>query len=552
MIKAILDFEKNSIFLLAGIMAIILISFFNTPMILNIELDNIFNSFLINDVTHNVITTNLEATNTPPLFFWLKHVIINTFGFSFEILKLIPALMMCGIILTSYLFIVKQTGSKAIAMILSIILATSPFFISASKLVSLDLMYILLYLTTTFIFSSNVYSNSYSNFSTFIAGILIACTFSLTGFVGAIPILANFVIINFIRGGFFINLKFNNPLFLALGFGSFIAIWVGSLGKEIGYSTALDMVFNYDFMDKLADFKFDEGAFFKYSTLFIIGGFPWISLLPSAIWHLFMTLPQRLNTSSFETSLPLVGLLNAIMLSIYFSAVESEFYILLAIFFNLSVVLADRINAIEIKPISFINIIFFAYTMLIMTLFVNEVLDINLISYKFDSTIKELLIDEKTSIASIDQNILYTMIASYIISAFALFIYGINRSRTLLATSFIFAILNLILFVFIIFPNLKNANLNNTLSQSTWSDRILNDETDDLIFYKVKDPVTASNAKRSFYFDNIIKARDYLNNNQDNNPTYVFFRKQDSALVTRLNRNNFMECRNSSCLLKVK
>ena len=83
MIKAILDFEKNSIFLLAGIMAIILISFFNTPMILNIELDNIFNSFLINDVTHNVITTNLEATNTPPLFFWLKHVIINTFGFSF-------------------------------------------------------------------------------------------------------------------------------------------------------------------------------------------------------------------------------------------------------------------------------------------------------------------------------------------------------------------------------------------------------------------------------------------------------------------------------------
>ena len=552
MIKAILDFEKNSIFLLAGIMAIILISFFNTPMILNIELDNIFNSFLINDVTHNVITTNLEATNTPPLFFWLKHVIINTFGFSFEILKLIPALMMCGIILTSYLFIVKQTGSKSIAMILSIILATSPFFISASKLVSLDLMYILLYLTTTFIFSSNVYSNSYSNFSTFIAGILIACTFSLTGFVGAIPILANFVIINFIRGGFFINLKFNNPLFLALGFGSFIAIWIGSLGKEIGYSTALDMVFNYDFMDKLADFKFDEGAFFKYSTLFIIGGFPWISLLPSAIWHLFMTLPQRLNTSSFETSLPLVGLLNAIMLSIYFSAVESEFYILLAIFFNLSVVLADRINAIEIKPISFINIIFFAYTMLIMTLFVNEVLDINLISYKFDSTIKELLIDEKTSIASIDQNILYTMIASYIISAFALFIYGVNRSRTLLATSFIFAILNLVLFVFIIFPNLKNANLNNTLSQTTWSDRILNDETDDLIFYKVKDPVTASNAKRSFYFDNIIKARDYLNNSQDNNPTYVFFRKQDSSLVTRLNRNNFMECRNSSCLLKVK
>ena len=324
------------------------------------------------------------------------------------------------------------------------------------------------------------------------------------------------------------------------------------MGQEIGHSKAISMVFNYDFMDKLADFNFDEGAFFKYSTLFIIGGFPWISLLPSAIWHLFMTLPQRLNTSSFETSLPLVGLLNAIMLSIYFSAVESEFYILLAIFFNLSVVLADRINSIEVKPISFINIIFFAYTMLIMTLFVNEVLDINLISYKFDSTIKELLIDEKTSIASIDQNILYTMIASYIISAFALFIYGINRSRTLLATSFIFAILNLILFVFIIFPNLKNANLNNTLSQSTWSDRILNNETDDLIFYKVKDPVTASNAKRSFYFDNIIKIRDYMNNSQDNNPTYVFFRKQDSALVTRLNRNNFMECRNSSCLLKVK
>tara|TARA_Y100000588_G_scaffold189251_1_gene203159 strand:- start:200 stop:1858 length:1659 start_codon:yes stop_codon:yes gene_type:complete len=552
MIKEILDFEKNSIFLLAGIMAIILISFFNTPMILNIELDNIFNSFLINDITHNVITTNLEATSTPPLFFWLKHVIINTFGFSLEVLKLIPALMMCGIILTSYLFIVKQTGSKSIAMILSIILATSPFFISASKLVSLDLMYILLYLTTTFIFSSNVYSNSYSNFSTFIAGILIACTFSLTGFVGAIPILANFIIINFIRGGFFINLKFNNPLFLALGFGSFIAIWIGSLGQEIGHSKAISMVFNYDFMDKLADFNFDEGAFFKYSTLFIIGGFPWVSLLPSAVWHLFITLPQRLNTSSFETSLPLVGLLNAIMLSIYFSAVESEFYILLAIFFNLSVVLADRINSIEVKPISFINIIFFAYTMLIMTLFVNEVLDINLISYKFDSTIKELLIDEKTSIASIDQNILYTMIASYIISAFALFIYGINRSRTLLATSFIFAILNLILFVFIIFPNLKNANLNNTLSQSTWSDRILNNETDDLIFYKVKDPVTASNAKRSFYFDNIIKIRDYMNNSQDNNPTYVFFRKQDSELVTRLNRNNFMECRNSSCLLKVK
>ena len=144
MIKYILDFEKSSLLILGILICATIASFFNTPMLLHIELDNIFNSFLINDITHNVITTNLEATNTPPLFFWIKHLFISALGFDISTLKAIPSLVMCAIILISYTFISKQTKSTNLAIVTAIILATSPFFITASKLISFDLIYILL------------------------------------------------------------------------------------------------------------------------------------------------------------------------------------------------------------------------------------------------------------------------------------------------------------------------------------------------------------------------------------------------------------------------
>lgn len=550
MIKNFLDFEKNAAFILIGLLAIILISFANTPMLLNIELENIFNSFLISSSTNNIITTNLEPTTTPPLFFWITSVLINLFGFNLELLKLLPTTMMCLIIAISYLFINKQTGSKNMAIILSVILATSPFFITASKLVSLDLVYILFYITTTFIFCSNVYSNNYSNMSTFIAGILLACAFSLTGLKGAAPILANFLLINFVRGGFFINLKFNNPIVLFLGFVSFIIIWISALSKDMSFSYALESVFNYKFIDEFAKFEFDENATLKYITLFIIGGFPWISLLPSALFRLFMTLPKRLNTSSLETSLPLIAALNALVLIIFFACVEREFYILLAIFFNLAMLLTHRINAIEVKTMSFLNIIYFAISTAIIFLFVNEVLNLNLVSITFDSTIKELLINEHTSISNVDNSIMYIIIASYILSALSLFVYCISKRIGLLNLSMALAILNLVLFTFNIFPNLKNSGLNNTTVQTQWIGNVVDKESDDIIFYSIKNPSAAEKANNAYYFDDMAKIRTYLSSTE--NTTYILFNENDRRKLSSLNRSGYTECKFSMCLLKAK
>lgn len=550
MIKNLLDLEKSSIFIITAVLAVILISCFNTPMLLHIELENIFGSFLINDVTNNIISVNLEATSIPPLFFWIKHIFINIFGFNLSMIKLIPALAMCAIILLTYTFILKQTLSKTFATIASLVLATSPFFITASKLVSLDLIYICIYITTTFIFTSNVYSNKASNMYSFIAGILIACCFSLTGFIGTLPILVNLIIINFIRGGFLLNFKFNNPIFILLGFLSFIILWVVSLGKIVGLDDAIDLVFNYQFLESAADIKFDEGKIFKYITLFIIGGFPWISLLPSAFWNTIRNLPNRLNTSNLQTSLPLVCLVNSIMLSIYYASVETEFYILLTIYFNFAIMVADRIHNIEINKISIINIFFICYSIAIMMLFLNEFLNINLIQYSFDTTVKELLIDEKTSISGVSNNVFYLMAISYFIGATSLFAYGISKKQQLLSISFITAIINLVIFVFIVFPNLKNEELNNSRSMNSWLSYTIEDNTDTIAFYKLKDPTIASKANNSFYFNDIIKLKSFIDN-QNNENIYVFFNKQDRHPINRINKRVNTQCRNNICFLKI-
>lgn len=550
MIKNFLDFEKHSVFIITAILALILIGCANTPVLLNLELENIFNSFLINDLTHNIISVNLEATSTPPLFFWMKHLFINTFGFSLAAIKIIPALFMCGIILLSYIFIVKQTGSKSYAMIASLILATSPFFITASKLISLDLVYIAIYMTTTFIFTSNVYSNNYSNLYTFVAGVLIACAFSLTGLVGALPILANFVLINFVRGGFLINLKFNNPIVLALGFAAFGVIWVVSLGKVMGYQQALELVFNYKFLDNIAVFEFDEGAILKYTTLFIIGGFPWIALLPSALYNTIALLPRRLHTSDLQTSLPLICLINAAMLSVYFATVEQEFYILLAIYFNFTLILADRIYKIEVKKISWINILFVAYSIAVMMLFLNEFLNINLFNYQFDTTVKQLLLNEHTSINAVSNNIFYLMAFSYFIGTLALFAYAVSKNRGLFTASVVTALINFTLFIFAIFPNLNNKELNNSRSIDSWLDYSISSQEPTFAFYKLKNPIIASKAEKSFYFDDAGKLKEFAIKHKDKN-IYVFFNKDDRYPINRLKRNANVQCRNQVCYLKL-
>lgn len=550
MIKNFLDFEKHSVFIITAILAVILIGCANTPVLLNLELENIFNSFLINDLTHNIISVNLEATSTPPLFFWIKHLFINTFGFSLTAIKIIPALFMCGIILLSYIFIVKQTGSKSYAIIASLILATSPFFITASKLISLDLVYIAIYMTTTFIFTSNVYSNNYSNIYTFVAGVLIACAFSLTGFVGALPIVANFLLINFVRGGFFINLKFNNPLVLALGFAAFGVIWVVSLGKVMGYQQALDLVFNYKFLDNIAVFEFDEGSILKYTTLFIIGGFPWIALLPSALYNTIALLPRRLHTSDLQTSLPLICLVNAAMLSIYFATVEQEFYILLTIYFNFALILADRIYKLEVKSISWINIVFVAYSIMIMMLFLNEFLNIQLLNYQFDTTIKQLLINEHTSISSISNETFYLMAASYFVGSLTLFAYAVTKHKGLFTISIVTALINFTLFIFAIFPNLNNQELNNSRNIDSWLDYTIEKQDSTFTFYNLKNPIIAAKAEKSFYFDDAAKLKDFTIKHT-NGPSYVFFKSEDKFPINRIKRNARVKCRNDICYLQI-
>lgn len=551
MIKYLLDFERSSRLILFILVGATVASFLNTPMLLHIELENVFNSFLINDITHNVITTNLEATSTPPLFFWIKHILITTLGFDINMLKAVPALAMCGIILLTYTFVVKQTGLKSLAIIISIILATSPFFVTASKLISFDLIYILIYIATLFTFTANVYSNSYSNLATFIAGILIAASFSLSGFVGTAPILLNFLLINFIRGGFFINLKFNNPIVLGLGFVSFIVIWVMSLAKEVGTTQALDLVFNYKFLTDFANFEFDEGATLKYITLFIIGGFPWISLLPSGIWGVLKNLPNRLNTSSLQTSLPLICLANSVMLSIYFASVEQEFYILLAIFFNFAIIIGDRINNIEIDKASLFNFIYFAFSVVIMVLFLNEFLNIELTTYKLDTTIKELLINENTSINGVPNFILYFMAFCYVAGALVLFIYTVTKSSPALTGSAVLATLNLLLFAFAVFPNLKNADLNQSRNIQSWLNHAIQPNTQTMVFYKVKEPAAATMVDKSFYFDDLIRANNFIRSEQVTS-AYLLYPKEDRKIAARINRNNTSNCRNELCILKVK
>lgn len=551
MIKYILDFEKSATLILCILVGATLASFLNTPMLLHIELDNIFNSFLINDVTNNIITTNLEATSAPPLFFWIKHIFLSILGFDISMLKILPALTMCSIILISYVFLAKQTGLKNLAIIVSIILATSPFFVTASKLISFDLIYILIYISTTFIFTANVYDSNYSKLSTFIAGILIAASFSLTGLVGTAPILINYLLINFIRGGFFINLKFNNPLILLSGFAMFVAIWIVSLAKEMGLAESIDLVFSYKFLENLATFEFNEGVIFKYLTLFIIGGFPWISLLPSTLWNIFRTLPQRLHTSNLQTSLPLICLLNSLMLIVYFSLVEQEFYILLTIFFNFAIMIGDRINSIEIKKSSIINILFFAYSVVIMLLFLNEFLNIELTTFKLDTTIKELLISEHTSAGGVADSTLYLMAGGYILGALILFFYTVTKKQAALTLACMLATLNLIIFTFVVFPNLKNAELNNSRNLESWLSHTLEPKTQTMIFYKIKDATVASKTDRSFYFDDIIAARDFART-EDVESAYIYFNKKDQRLVARLNRQVKSQCRNRKCLLKIK
>jgi hypothetical protein len=550
MVKYLLDLDKNTTLIMFVIIGIIIASAFSTPILSNLELENIFNSFLINETSNNIITTNLEPSSIPPLLFWINNVIIHAIGFNLNALKIVPALAMAGIILLTYNFIYKKLRLKSLALISITILATSPFFIAASNIISIDLIYILLYASTLFIFTTNVYSNQYSNIATFIAGILIALAFSLTGIIGAIPLIINFLLINFIRGGFIINLKFNNPLVLATGFLAFVSIWLMSLAKTVGMPNAIELLFNYDFLNNFTQFNFEEKVFTKYVTLFIIGIFPWIALLPASIWAVIKNINVRLNTSDIKLSLPLIALANSIILIIYFSNIEQEFYILLTIAFNLILVIANKLNDIQIRKSSIINIVFFALAAIVMVLFVSEVAGFNLTNHKLNNAVMNTLVAEHISLSQIPLYVMYIVLLLNIMSVLILAAYAVSQNTTLLTASIISSIVSFGVLSLLIFPNLNNNNANQDYSIKSWLINNIDENAENIVFYKIKEPLAASMAKNSFYFDDIKKSVEFLQKSETKN-AYIFYNRNDLD-IAKIKTKNSPSCLSHYCVLHVK
>ncbi|MCP4354903.1 MAG: hypothetical protein GY793_04585 [Proteobacteria bacterium] len=541
-------FEKYSPIILTILIGTILTTFASTPIILNIEMENVFNSLLINSASNDLITTNLEPTETPPLFFWLNHIFLSTFGFKLNLLKIIPALAFSGLIITCYSFMVKNSKSITLAIITVLTIATSPFFIAASKVITLDLLYVLAYTATLFIFISNIYNVTYSHLASFIAGILSAVCISTTGIMGIIPILFSYLLVNFIRGGFFYNLAFNNLFIILAGFASFVIVWISLLAKQYGFTQSFEMILNYKALQESAVFNFDTDAIFKYTSLFIVGGFPWIAIFPYAAWQTLKDIFKEMNSANINTALPLILLINIVGLSIYFSTIESQFYILLIIYLNIAILVAIKIHSFNKFNISWFTTIIAVCSVIIMFLFLNEFLNIDITKYKFDSTIKEIILNSNTSVKNISTEIFYFIAIIYTASAATLLGYKITQKKSLIHLTCLLTVINFGILSFAIFPKLSNNNLNKFVVLEAWTSKHIG-ESDTVVFYKLKNPVIASKGGISLYFDDATKLNTYANK-QRNRTIIIAFHKKHSNLMRQTRQSSRPTCHKNICILK--
>lgn len=222
----------------------------------------------------------------PPLYFWIGAIFIKLFGLSALALRLPSALATIGMGAVVAYILVRRSGERA-GLYCGIILSTCLMQAVIGRLAIMDALLDLSVALTILWWLSALQSG---RVLPFVAG-WIACAFGVLAKGPVAPAISLLVIAAFIVWERrYRRIEWPGAAAWLISAGAFLVIvapWFLSLASESGFASVIVLIGHYTFGRYTGTIENQSGPFWYYIPALVIGFFPWIAYLPSAIGFAF-------------------------------------------------------------------------------------------------------------------------------------------------------------------------------------------------------------------------------------------------------------------------
>lgn len=298
----------------------------------------------------------------PPLIYWLQSFSMQYLGVNEFSARLPSAIFGFLSVFGFYLFISGMTKNRRLALTVSIIFGANLSFFVISQAATADMALNFFVLMATLGFMANLFSERRSPFAPAVLGVVLGLAMLAKGPVSLmVPV---FVIATavFLRPNIIYSLKCVNPVYVFLALIITLVPWVQFVieAKGVDFFKEFILVHNLGrFTNAMGNTQ--SGSPLYYVAVLMLGFFPWVLLLPSAIYSAVKNFLPALRSDKVIDALPSLGLVwfLSVILFFSFSATKLPHYILPA-YAGAALMIAGRLETMYENPISKWNILWMA------------------------------------------------------------------------------------------------------------------------------------------------------------------------------------------------
>jgi 4-amino-4-deoxy-L-arabinose transferase-like glycosyltransferase len=295
----------------------------------------------------------------PPLIYWAQTISMKYLDVNPMAARLPSAILAFLTIVSFYIMLEGMTKNGRNALIATAVLGVSLSFLVLARAAVADMALIFFSLTASMLIMGNIFSIENRYMPSIIAGFLLAGGLLAKGPIALmLPAITVGCTVLF-YGSFKHNLKRLNVIFVVFAMAVAFIPWVKLAFDQHGVEYFNEFILKHNLERYLEGFGNSHShSSLYYVWVLLIGFFPWVLLLPSAIWQVLRQFRTIFKSDRAENVLPLIGLVWMVTVVVFFSfsATKLAHYIVPALP-GAAILIAWRLDQIKRTPLGFLNLL---------------------------------------------------------------------------------------------------------------------------------------------------------------------------------------------------
>lgn len=296
----------------------------------------------------------------PPMIYWLQSLSMKYLDISAFAARLPSAVLAFLSILSFYIMIEGMTKNGRFSLVATSILGLNLSFLVLARAAVADMALLFFSLSATLLMLSNIFSNEKRVMPSVIAGFMLGGALLSKGPIGLmIPAIVVPCAVLFF-GSFKHNIKRLNIFVTLVAMLVTFIPWGKMVFDQHGIDFFQEFIMKHNIERFFGGFgNTHSSSGFYYIGVLLLGFFPWVLLLPSAIWQAIKHLGSLFKSSDATDVLPLIGLIWMVVVITFFSfsATKLAHYIVPALP-GAALLIAWRLEYLNRIPLGWANMLF--------------------------------------------------------------------------------------------------------------------------------------------------------------------------------------------------